>query len=70
MLNARTCALEGLCASAALMVTQYKIGVCPLVAAELNIVDCDISALFLGGGKSIIHGVLRVKMPEEQDIGR
>jgi hypothetical protein len=44
--------------------------VCPFGAVELNIVDCDISALFLEGGKSIIHGVLRVKMPEEQDIGR
>ena len=37
---------------------------------ELKIVDYENSALFLEGGKSIIHGVLRVKMPEEQDIGR
>ena len=43
---------------------------CPFGAVEQKIADCDISALFLGGGKSIIYGALRVKMPEEQDIGR
>ena len=49
---------------------KHEIGVYPFGTAEQKIADCDISALFLGGGKSIIHGVLRVKMPEEQDIGR
>ena len=43
---------------------------CPFGAVEQKIADCDISALFLEVGKSIICGVLRVKMPEEQDIGR